>query len=164
VSDAAALRKVLNEAGVVYVDAGVLALHLAGDTRYLPLTRVVLGGLRDREFTGFTSSISLYQLLVEPYRLGHEKVAEQVEILVAALPGLEVVPVSGTISRQAAQVMTQIGGSLTRAIQIATALSGDSEIYVTQRSALRRIAGLGVAQLDAYRGAAAATAEGASGS
>ena len=66
------------------------------------------------------------------------------------------VPVSGTISRQAAQVMAQIGGGLTRAIQIATALSSDSEIYVTQRSALRRIAGLSVAQLDAYRRDAAA--------
>lgn len=157
-SDATALRKALNEAGVVYVDAGVLALHLAGDPSYVPLTRIVLGGLRDGEFTGFTSSISLYQLLVEPYRSGHEKVAKQVEILMAALPGLEMVPVSGTISRQAAQVMAQIGGSLTRAIQIATALSGDSEIYVTQRSALRRIAGLSVAQLDAYRGAGAAAA------
>ncbi len=157
-SDAVALRKALNEAGVVYVDAGVLALHLAGDTSYLPLTRVVLGGLRDGEFTGFTSSISLYQLLVEPYRSGQEKLAERVEILMAALPGLEMVPVSGTISRQAAQVMAQIGGSLTRAIQIATALSSDSEIYVTQRSGLRRIAGLGVAQLDAYRGAGGAAA------
>jgi predicted nucleic acid-binding protein len=142
---------VLHAAGIVYVDAGVLALHLAGDERYLPLTRAVLGGLRDGEFTGFTSAISLYQLLVEPYRSGHEKVAAQVEVLVAGLPGLEMVPVSPTISRQAAQVKAQIGGSLTRAIQIATALSGDSELYVTQRSALRRIAGLSVAQLDAYR-------------
>ena len=30
-------------------------------------------------------------------------------------------------------------------------LEGISEVYVTRRSALRRIAGLGVAQLDAYR-------------
>lgn len=163
-SDAATLREALHESGIVYVDAGVLALHLAGNERYLPLTRVVLGGLRDGEFTGRTSSISLYQLLVEPYRSGHETVAEQVEMLLAALPGLEMVPVSREISRQAAQVMAQIGGSLTRAIQIATALSGDSDIYVTQRSALRRIAGLKVAQLDAYRGDAAARSSSSTGS
>jgi hypothetical protein len=74
-----------------------------------------------------------------------------VEALVAALRGLEIVPVSATIARQAAQVKAQIGGGLPRAIQIATALAGDSEVYVTRRSTLRRIAGLGVAQLDAYR-------------
>jgi predicted nucleic acid-binding protein len=165
VSDAASLRKALEGAGVVYVDAGVVALHLTGDSRYLPLTRAVLGGLRDGDFTGLTSVISLYQLLVEPYRSGQESLAEQVEILMAALPGLEMVPVSGTIARQAAQVQAQIGGTVTRAIQIATALSGESEIYVTQRSALRRIAGLRVAQLDAYRrDAGDATAPGISGS
>ena len=103
------------------------------------------------EFTAFTSAITIYQLLVEPYRSGHEAVAERVEMLVAAVHGLEIVPVSATIARQAAQVKAQIGGELSRAIQIATALAGDSEIYVTRRSTLRRIAGLGVAQLDAYR-------------
>lgn len=149
-SDTAPFRKVLAEAGVVYVDAGVVALHLAGDPRYLPLTRTVLGGLREGEFTGLTSAITLYQLLVEPYRSGHEALAQRIEMLVAAIPGLEVLPITATIARQAAQVKAQIGGSLPRAIQIATALAGNSEIYVTQRSALRRIAGLGVAQLDAY--------------
>lgn len=144
-------RKILTEAGIVYVDAGVVALHLTGDPTYLPLTRVLLGGLRDREFTGFTSAITIYQLLVQPYRSGQEELAARVERLVATLPGLEMVPVSATIARQAAQVKAQIGGGLPRAIQIATALAGDSELYVTQRSTLRRIAGLGVAQLDAFR-------------
>jgi predicted nucleic acid-binding protein len=151
VSEVAAFRKVLAEAGIVYVDAGVLALHLVGDPRYLSLTRAILSGLRDREFTAFTSAITIYQLLVEPYRSGHAATAERVEVLVAALRGLEIVPVSATIARQAAQVKAQIGGGLPRAIQIATALAGDSEVYVTRRSTLRRIAGLGVAQLDAYR-------------
>ncbi len=150
-SETTSLRQVLTEAGVVHVDAGVLALHLTGDPRYLPLTRVVLGGLRDGEFAGRTSAITVYQLLVEPYRSGREQTAERVEMLVAALPGLEMVPVSATICRQAAQVKAQIGGGLARAIQIATALAGDADVYVTRRSALRRIAGLGVAPLDAYR-------------
>lgn len=155
-SETKGLQQVLAEAGVVYVDAGVLALHLTGNPTYLPLTRAVLGGLRDGDFHGRTSAITVYQLLVEPYRSGQEETAERVERLVAALPGLEVVPVSATICRQAAQVKTQIGGGLTRAIQIATALAGDAQVYVTQRSALRRIAGLRVAQLDSYlRGGAA---------
>jgi predicted nucleic acid-binding protein len=135
----------------VYVDASVLALHLTGNPTYLPLTRALLHGLRDGQFEGLTSAITIYQLLVEPYRSGQEETAEAVERLLAALPGLELVPVSPTICRQAAQVKAQIGGELPRAIQIATALAGDSEIYVTRRSTLRRIAGLSVVQLDVYR-------------
>jgi len=151
VNSTAAFRRALVEAGTVYVDASVLALHLTGNAAYLALTRALLHGFRDREFAGLTSAITIYQLLVEPYRSGRETVAEAAEQLVAALPGLELVPVSPTICRQAAQVQAQIGGGLPRAIQIATALAGNSEIYVTRRSTLRRIAGLSVAQLDVYR-------------
>lgn len=150
-SEAREFEEALSDAGIVYLDASVLALHLTGNAKYLPLTRALLGGLRDGEFEGRTSGITVYQLLAEPYRSGQEQAAEQVERLLAALPGLEIVPVSATIARQAAQVKAQIGGGVTRAIQIATALAGDSEVYVTQRSTLRRIAGLQVAQLDAYR-------------
>ena len=151
-SDTAGLRKALRDARVVYIDAAVLALHLAADPRYVPLTRVVLGGIRDGEFEARTSAISVYQLLAEPYRSGHDSTAVRVEMLLSALPGLEVVPLSATIAGQAAQVKAQVGGSLTRAIHIATGLAGDSELFVTRRSALRRIAGLGIEQLDAYVG------------
>jgi hypothetical protein len=136
----------------VYIDAAVLALHLAADPRYVPLTRVVLGGIRDGEFEARTSAISVYQLLAEPYRSGHDSTAVRVEMLLSALPGLKVVALSATIAGQAAQVKAQVGGSLTRAIHIATGLAGDSELFVTRRSALRRIAGLGIEQLDAYVG------------
>lgn len=154
-----AFRRELSDAGTVYLDAGVLALHLAGDPHYLPLTRVALQGLRDGEFTGLTSALTVYQLLVEPYRSGAEGSAERIERLLGALSGLEIVPLGPSVAGQAAQVKAQIGGSLSRAVQIATALASDAEIFVTPRSALRRIAGLSVAQLDAYRKDTEADAE-----
>jgi hypothetical protein len=150
-SEVGALRRSLSEAGIIYLDASVLALHLVGDPMYLPLTRLALGGIRDGELSGLTSALSVYQLLVEPYRSGAEGSAERIERLLSGLPGLEIVPVSPSLAAQAAQVKAQIGGSLTRAVQIATALASEAELYVTPRSALRRIAGLGVLQLDAYR-------------
>ena len=140
----------LRDAGVIHVDACVLGLHLTGDPRYLPLTRGLLQGLLDGEFEGRTSALSLYQLLVEPFRRGSEADAETIESCLAAFPGLEIVPVTPAIGRQAAQVKAQLGGGMERAVQIATALAGDAEIFVTQRSALRRIAGMGVSQLETY--------------
>lgn len=151
VSEVETFRRALADAGVIYLDAGVLALHLAGDPVYLPLTRAALGGMRDGEFAGLTSALTVFQLLVEPYRSSEDGAAERIERLLMSLPGLEVVPLSATISGQAAQVKAQIGGGLARAVQIATALASDAEVFVTQRSALRRIAGLGVLQLDGFR-------------
>ena len=149
-SDGDRFGQALREAGVLHVDACVLGLHLTGNARYLPLTHTLLRGLEKGDFVGRTSAVSLYQLLVEPFRVGQDAQAETIEACLAALPGLEIVPVSPVIARQAAQVRAQLGGSVERATQIATALATDADAFVTQRSALRRIAGMGVEQLDTY--------------
>jgi len=150
VSEPARLARVLAEARVVHIDASVFAVHLAGIPRYLPLTRALLGGLADHAFEGRTSALTLYQLTAEPYRRGRDEAAARVEACVTALPGLRVEPLTASLASQAAAVRAQIGGTFERAGQIATALAGDAELFVTQRSTLRRIAGLGVEQLDAY--------------
>lgn len=149
-NEAARFAKVLSDAGVVHIDASVFALHLAASSRYLPLTRALLRGLERGDFEGRTSALTLYQLLAEPQRRGREAEAQRVEGCIAALPGLLVVPLTPSIAGQAAAVRAQIGGSFERAAQIATALTGDAELFVTQRSTLRRIAGMGVEQLDAH--------------
>ena len=144
------LRETLTEAGVIHIDASVLALHLTGDRRYLPLTRGILTGMADGAFEGRTSSMSLYQLLVEPFRRGRDGQAEMILACLSAFPGLEIVPVTASLAGQAAQVRAQIGGTVERAVQIATALEMDAEVFVTQRSTLRRIAGMSVEQLESY--------------
>lgn len=149
-SDTEKLRAVLTSAVRVHVDAGVLALHLTGHSRYTALTRMVLGLLADEELTATTSAISIYQLLVEAYRRGEADTAATAERYLTTIPGLSVVDVSPAIARQASQVRAQLGGSPERALQIATALSGRAEVYLTQRSAFRRVAGMSVESLDLY--------------
>ena len=112
----------LSEAGRIHVDAGVLALHLLGDSSYLDLTRLLFSSLRTGACTAQTSVISIFQIGVEPYRRGEDDLALKACTYVSALPGLEIVPVSGVIATQAAQVRAQLGGRTERAIQIATAL------------------------------------------
>ena len=99
-NDAAAFGEVLADAGLVYLDAGVVALHLSGDPGYLPLTRAILGGMRDGDFQGFTSAITVYQLLVEPFRSGQPELAVQdrLQLWLQRDPGAEdtYIPVSGS--------------------------------------------------------------------
>lgn len=149
-SDGAALREVLTSAIRVHVDASVLALHLTGHARYTPLTRMLLGLLAEEELSATTSAISIYQLLVEAYRRGEAETAATAERYLTTIPGLTVVDVNPAIARQASQVRAQLGGSVERALQISTALSGRAEVYLTQRSAFRRVAGMSVESLDLY--------------
>lgn len=150
--DAGQLRKILTEAERVHVDASVFGLHLMGHPSYTPLTRMLFLLMSENHIRARTSTLSLYQLLVEAYRRGEPDTARTIEQYLTTVPGLDVIPVSQTIARQAAEVRAQLGGTPERAIQIATALGGRAEVYLTQHSSFRRVAGMRVESLDLYRG------------
>lgn len=150
-SEVERLREVLGAVPRVHVDASVLGLHLAGDRRFTPLTRAVLGMLADDELRASTSALSIYQLLVEAYRRGEAATAATAERYLTTIPGLDVVDVTPAIARQASEVRAQLGGSTERAVQIATALSEAASIYLTQRSAFRRVAGMSVESLELFQ-------------
>ena len=146
------LRETLTEAKRVHVDASVLGLHLMGHPRYVPLTRMMFRQMSESRIRVSTSAMSLYQLLVEAYRRGESDTARTAEQCLTTIPGLEVIPVTSTIARQASEVRAQLGGSTERAIQIATALGDRAEVYLTQHSSFRRVAGMRVESLDLYSG------------
>lgn len=146
----ARFRERLEDARLVHVDARVLALHLLGRPPYPDLTRLLFEGLRGGDVAGQTSAISLYQVLVEPYRRGRDEAAERAGDDLTAFRGLDVVPVDAAIARQAAEVRARLGGRSERALHLATALAADADVYLTQASGLRRVAGLAILDLDDY--------------
>jgi len=141
---------ILQDAGRVHIDGSVIERHLAASPRYVSLTRAMFDGLRRGDFQLQSSTMSLADVLVRPYVQGREGLAERATRYLTALPNFEWIPVSAAIARQAAQVRAQLGQSPERAIQIATALSRGAHLFLTERSGLRRIAGMRVATLDGY--------------
>ncbi len=150
-SESARFVELLEDHNLVHLDASVLALHAAGVPRALPFTRALFRAMEAGGVTGQTSALSLYQLLVESYRRGEESTATRIEQLIGSIPGLRVIPLDGRIARQAAQVRAQIGGRIERSVQLATALSEGADLFLAQRSSLRRVAGLAIESLDALQ-------------
>jgi predicted nucleic acid-binding protein len=140
----------LEEARRVHIDARVLAFHLLACEPFVDLSRLLLEGVRSGRVAAQTSALSIFQLLAEPYRTGAEAAAARVARYVSAFPGLEVVPVTTAVARQAAQVQARLGGRSERSLQIATALAGEADLFVTQGSGLRRIAGMEVLDLEDF--------------
>jgi len=138
------------ESGLIHIDARVLGLHLIGERRFTDLTRLLFTGLKAGDYRAQTSSVTLYQLLAEPYRRGETDKAQIAERLLESIPGMEIVPVTAAVAAQAAQVRAQLGGGTERAIQVASAFLGDADTFLTDRSALRRIAGMSVECLESY--------------
>ena len=150
-SEGARFVELLEDHDLVHLDASVLALHAAGVPRALPFTRSLFRVMEAGEVVGQTSALSLYQLLVESYRRGEDSTAARIEQLIGTIPGLRVIPLDGRIARQAAQVRAQIGGRIERSVQLATALSEGADLFLAQRSSLRRVAGMAIESLDALQ-------------
>jgi hypothetical protein len=153
VSESARFEELLQDHDLVHLDASVLALHAAAVAGTLPLTRSLFRAMETGQVSAQTSALSLYQLLVESYRRGEESTATRIEQLIGSIPGLRVIPLDGRIARQAAQVRAQIGGRVERSVQLATALSEGADLFLAQRSSLRRVAGMAVESLDALHSA-----------
>ena len=148
------LREALRGRSLVHLDASVVALHATGRPDMLPLTRALFAAVAAGDLRAQTSALTLYQLLVEAYRRNDAETAERAERLLGSIQGLAIVPVSPRIARQAAQVRAQLGGRPERAIQLATALSEQADLFLAQRSSLRRVAGLSIESLEALRAGA----------
>lgn len=149
-SRSARFRDRLESSGRVHLDARVLAVHLLADPRYLELTRLLFRAVRKPDVRAQTSTISLYQLLAEPYRSARPDAADRVWECLTAMRSLEIRPVSAGVARRAAQVRARLGGRPERALQIATALEDSADLFVTRNSGLRRIAGTGVLDMDDF--------------
>lgn len=151
------LLPLLEDARLVHVDARVLAHHLIGHGRFLPLTRAVIGAIREGDVRGQTSVLTLYQLLAEVYRRGEAHRANELARSLMVHEGLELVPATAEIAVQAAQVRAQLGGRPERALQVATALATGADVYLTEGSGLRRIVGMTVANLEDWAASEPAT-------
>lgn len=134
-------------AGLVHVAARVFAVHLTG-TGPTRQTDIAFSGIRSGRIKAQTSSLTLYQVLVEVYRRGEPTVAREVARRMRLYSRLRIVPASPEIAIQAAEVRARLGGRPERALQIATALVSGAEVYLTSGSGLRRIAGMRVLNVE----------------
>ncbi|MDX1394345.1 MAG: PIN domain-containing protein [Gemmatimonadota bacterium] len=143
-----ALAERIASAHLIHIDARVFAFHLLAEPTMIEATRAVMGALRDGLVRGQTSALTLYQILAELYRRGEQDRAAELGRDLMVHNGLEIVPVTTEIAIQAAEVRAQLGGRPERAVQIATALVERADLFLTTDSALRRIAGMSVLNLE----------------
>lgn len=149
-SSAARFRARVEDAELVHLDARVLGYHLMADERRVELTRLLFAAVRRGEAAAQTSAVTLYQLLAEPYRRGEVELAEEAEKLLTGLRELEVLPVTPDLAAQAARVRARLGTGTATSAQIATAVTEGVDLFLTDGSGLRRVAGVRVERLEDY--------------
>jgi predicted nucleic acid-binding protein len=136
------LRRRLAAHRVVGLDSMVFIYHVEANPLYVPWTRAVLEMVERGALHAVTSTLTLLELTVHPWRLGQEAVAREYEALLVHFPHLHVVDITRDVTRRAAQLRGHYGVGPVDALQAAAALRHGASALVTNDLALRRLAGL----------------------
>lgn len=123
----------------VGLDTNLFIYFLADHPRYGAWC-ASLFDLIDRGRTpAVTSTVTLLELLVQPYRQQSEEMAQKIFALSTTYPGLGWVPVTVAVADRAAEFRARYRLSTPDAIQVATALLHGAVRFYGNDKALRRI-------------------------
>lgn len=152
--DADALRRLSRRLGthrILGLDSMVFIYQVEAHPLYAPLAQTVLGFVERGAAHAVTSTLTLLELTVHPWRLGEEAVAREYEALLVNFPHLRLADISRDVTRLAAQLRGQRGLGPVDALQAAAALRHGATALVTNDLTLRRLEGiLEIILLDDY--------------
>jgi predicted nucleic acid-binding protein len=136
--------------GPVAVDTAPFIYFIEGDARYAPLVESLFQLAAHGSRHLVTSTLTLMELLVVPYRAGNQPLADQYEALLTRSRGLQMVELSRDVLRGAAQLRAVSGARTPDAIQLAAALAAGCRTFVTNDRRLPEIPGLRILLLSSY--------------
>ena len=117
---------------------------------YLGMLEPVFRGISQGEIGAVTSTITLLEILVLPLKRGNEELAARYQDILLHSQGLDMVILTHDISRRAAEVRAKYGIRTPDAIQIATSVMEEAEVFITNDKRLRAIEELTILILDDF--------------
>ena len=137
-------------AGSVAIDTAIFIYLIEEHPTYLPtvlpLFREADAGKREL----VTSSLTLMEVLVMPYRNGDHQVAERYEAVLTNSKGIRLVDVTRDQLRAAAHLRAATGVRTPDALQLVAAISAGCTALITNDRRLPPVAGIRVLQLNSY--------------
>ena len=121
------------------LDTSIFIYHLEANPHYLPFTKEILSGVEAGQWSAITSTITIMELTVHPWRLGRGDIARKYEAILANFPKLEILDVDRHVSRRAAQLRARFRIRPADALQVATCLLHPVDVYITNDRQLARL-------------------------
>jgi predicted nucleic acid-binding protein len=134
----------------IAIDTMIFIYAFEEHPAYLPLLRNFFLALEKGEMEGVTSTITLTECLVQPYRKKDMGLAARYMVLFRNFPHLSVLPVTEEIAERAAFFRAHYRLRTPDAIQLATGLVSGSPAFLTNDETLPRVEGIRVLVLDHF--------------
>ncbi|HLC20922.1 MAG TPA: PIN domain-containing protein [Candidatus Methylomirabilis sp.] len=139
--------------GPIGLDTAVFIYFIEEDPHLLHIVEPLFAAIDRGILEGVTSSLTLLEVLVVPYRVGDFSLAERYEALLTRSRGLRLVDLDRALLRSAALLRATLRLKAPDAIQIAAALAARCPAFLTSDRKPPPVPGLKILQLRDYLGA-----------
>jgi predicted nucleic acid-binding protein len=136
--------------GDLAIDTAVVIYFIEESPRYLPLVLPLFLEANEGKRTLVTSSLTLLEVLVVPYRAGDRPLAQAYERLLTGSRGLRLIDLTRDHLRAAAQLRASSGVKTPDALQLAVAIGAGCRVFITNDRRLGEIPGIRILQLSDY--------------
>jgi predicted nucleic acid-binding protein len=136
--------------GPVALDTSVFVYFIEEHPIYLPLVDPLFEAIAAGEIQAVTSSLTLLEVLVVPFRFANAPLIDQYETLLTRSRGLRLIDLGRDVLRSAALLRAATRAKTPDAIQLACALDAGCPVFLTNDERLPRVSGLRILQLDDY--------------
>ena len=132
------------------LDTSIFIYEFEANPRYLAAANVLFRWLESPAHRALSSTITLTEVLVGPYRAGDLVRAKAMRGLLLNYPRVEWVVPESNIADLAAQFRVRYGLRTVDALQVATAIRSNATCMVGNDTAFRRVEGIDILLLDDY--------------
>ncbi len=132
------------------LDTSPFIYQLEANPRYVELSNLVFSWIERRESFAVTSTITMTELLVQPYKHHNDDQADEFYALLSSYPNLEWSAPSLEIADTAARLRAMHGMRTPDALQAATGLHRGATGLITNDPAFARVEGFETAVLDDF--------------
>lgn len=136
--------------GPVAIDTAVFIYFLEEHPVFLPIVEPLFEAIDAGRLRAVTSTLTLLETLVVPYRAGNLALAAQYEALLVRSRHLSLVDIDRPLLRAAAALRARHAIKTPDALQVAAALSAGCRSFVTNDRKLPTIPGLEVIDLGTW--------------
>ncbi len=121
----------LTKLGSVGIDTPVFIYHLEAHAKYAAVTQKIFSSMENGKWQGITSTITLMEINVHPWRVGREDVARKYEALLMNFPNLDIIDIDRDVARGAAQLRARFDIRPPDALQVAASLAAGARGFLT---------------------------------
>ena len=124
---------------IIGLDTMVFIYHFEENRVYSPLTFSIFENLEKGNFNGITSILTLLEILVKPKKENNLLLTERYKLLFETFPNLQVKTLNENIADIASSLRANYNINTPDAIQVATSLEVQADVFITNDSSLKKI-------------------------